>query len=55
LRIANGGDKALKIAASRAPTGLILLDPMMPRMDNNGVRRRLKRKRFECGLLDQRT
>jgi putative two-component system response regulator len=42
VKIANGGEKALKIAASDSPPDLILLDIMMPRMDGYEVCRRLK-------------
>ena len=43
VKVANGGEKALKIAASDSPPDLILLDIMMPDMDGHEVCRRLKR------------
>ena len=43
VKIANGGEKALKIAGSDSPPDLILLDIMMPGMDGYEVCRQLKR------------
>jgi putative two-component system response regulator len=42
VRVANNGEKALKLAAMEEPPALILLDIMMPEMDGYEVCRRLK-------------
>lgn len=42
VKVANGGEKALKIAQSDSPPDLILLDIMMPEMDGYEVCKRLQ-------------
>ncbi len=42
VKVANRGERALKIAQSETPPDLILLDIMMPEMDGYEVCRRLK-------------
>lgn len=42
VKVANGGEKAIKIALSEAPPDLILLDIMMPEIDGYEVCKRLK-------------
>lgn len=42
VRVANGGERALKLAATGRPPDLILLDILMPQMDGWAVCQRLK-------------
>ena len=42
VKVANHGEKGLRIAASATPPDLVLLDVMMPEMDGYEVCRRLK-------------
>jgi len=50
VKIANSGEKALKIARSDAPPALILLDIMMPELDGYEVCRQLKRDPKTCHI-----
>ena len=43
VKVANGGEKALKVAQSDNPPDLVLLDIMMPEMDGYEVLQHLKR------------
>jgi putative two-component system response regulator len=43
VKVANGGEKALRIAQSDSPPDLVLLDIMMPEMDGYEVLQHLKR------------
>ena len=45
VKVANSGEKALRIASSEHPPDLVLLDIMMPGMDGYEVCRRLKEER----------
>jgi len=48
VKVANHGDKGLRIATSRTPPDLILLDVMMPDIDGYEVCRRLKADAKTC-------
>ena len=50
VKVANNGEKALKIAAAENPPDLILLDIMMPDMDGYEVCRRLKAEPRTCDI-----
>ncbi|WP_409559353.1 two-component system response regulator [Accumulibacter sp.] len=50
VKVANHGDKGLKIAASATPPDLILLDVMMPDIDGYEVCRRLKAQPQTCNI-----
>ncbi len=50
VKVANHGDKGLRIAASATPPDLILLDVMMPDVDGYEVCRRLKADPRTCDI-----
>ena len=50
VKLANSGQKALKIAQSETPPDLVLLDVMMPGMDGYEVCRRLKAEPKTSGI-----
>jgi len=50
VKVANHGDKGLRIAASATPPDLILLDVMMPDVDGYEVCRRLKADSRTCNI-----
>jgi putative two-component system response regulator len=50
VKVANHGDKGLRIAASATPPDLILLDVMMPDVDGYEVCRRLKADTRTCNI-----
>lgn len=50
VRVANSGERALRVAALGSPPDLILLDVMMPEMDGYEVCRRLKADPKMCAI-----